>query len=107
MLILTLVVLSTFLALPELAKLFGRLLGWSLYKKTEGRRAHLLALMGEEDKAARNADPQGSKQPKLVFPLDDKLKNTLKSQKDWAGIVGFFHPFWYDDDPFDMVSNTG
>lgn len=95
MLLLTLLALSTFLVLPGLAKILGRILGWSLRKKTEGRRAHLLALMTEEDKAAREADPKGTTQAKLVFDVDDKLRGTLESQKGWAGIVGFFHPFWY------------
>jgi alpha-1,2-mannosyltransferase len=49
--------------------------------------------MTEEDAAARRKDPRGSAETKLVFDVDDNLKNTLSSQKDWAGIVGFFHPF--------------
>jgi alpha-1,2-mannosyltransferase len=51
--------------------------------------------MTEEDRVARAQDPRGSAETKLVFDVDDNLQNTLKSQKDWAGIVGFFHPFWY------------
>lgn len=83
------------LASPLLFKLLGRMLGWSLRKKTDGRRSHLLALMTEEDRKARASDSKGISAPKLVFDVDEKLKGTLESQKDWSGIVGFFHPFWY------------
>jgi alpha-1,2-mannosyltransferase len=90
-----LVPLVILIALPLIGKLLRTFLGWSLRKRTEGRRAHLLALMTEEDTAARRKDPRGSAETKLVFDVDDNLKNTLDSQKDWAGTVGFFHPFWY------------
>ncbi|RGP75886.1 alpha-1,2-mannosyltransferase alg-11 [Fusarium sporotrichioides] len=88
-----LVPLAVLIALPLIGRLLRTFLGWSIQKRTEGRRAHLLALMTEEDAAARRKDPRGSAETKLVFDVDDNLKNTLSSQKDWAGIVGFFHPF--------------
>ncbi|KAK7415922.1 asparagine-linked glycosylation protein [Neonectria magnoliae] len=78
---------------PVLFKLLGRVLGWSLRRKTYGRRSHLLALMTNEDKRARESDSQGTSALKLVFNVDEKLKNTLEAQKSWGGIVGFFHPF--------------
>lgn len=90
-----LVPLAILIAIPLLGKFLRTFLGWSLQKRTEGRRAHLLALMTEEDRAAHSRDPRGSAETKLVFDVDDNLQNTLSSQKDWAGIVGFFHPFWY------------
>jgi hypothetical protein len=40
-------------------------------------------------------DPKSSSTPQLVFDVDDGLKSTLEAQKNWGGIVGFFHPFWY------------
>ncbi|KAI1068844.1 hypothetical protein LB507_006495 [Fusarium sp. FIESC RH6] len=83
------------IAIPLLGRFLRQFLGWSLRKRTDGRRAHLLSLMTEEDSAARANDPQGSAETKLVFDVDDSLQNTLSAQKDWAGIVGFFHPFWY------------
>ncbi|KAH6896938.1 alpha-1,2-mannosyltransferase alg11 [Thelonectria olida] len=76
-----------------LFKLLGRILGWSLRKKTDGRRSQLLTVMTEQDKKARKMDPEISSAPKLVFDVDEELKSTLDSQKDWGGIVGFFHPF--------------
>ncbi|KAJ4326817.1 asparagine-linked glycosylation protein [Fusarium piperis] len=88
--VLTLVLL---IAIPVLGNALRIFLGWSLRKRTEGRRAHLLALMTEEDKTARANDPQGSSETKLVFDVDDDLKITLDKQKNWDGVVGFFHPF--------------
>ena len=82
------------IAIPLLGNALRNFLGWTLRKRTEGRRAHLLALMTEEDKAARANDPQGSSETKLVFDVDDDLKIPLDKQKDWDGVVGFFHPFW-------------
>ncbi|KAF4972558.1 hypothetical protein FSARC_905 [Fusarium sarcochroum] len=91
--LLALVPLVILIAIPLIAKLLRRFLGWTLRKRTDGRRAHLLTLMTEEDKAARAKDPRGSAETKLVFDVDDNLKNTLDTQKNWDGIVGFFHPF--------------
>ncbi|KAH7146464.1 family 4 glycosyltransferase [Dactylonectria macrodidyma] len=91
--LLALTPLLLFLASPLLYKLVGGILGWSLRKKTEGRRSHLLALMIEEDKKARESNPVDTSTPKLVFEVDEKLKGTLETQKHWSGIVGFFHPF--------------
>ncbi|KAM6527892.1 GDP-Man:Man(3)GlcNAc(2)-PP-Dol alpha-1,2-mannosyltransferase [Fusarium falciforme] len=87
------VTLFLLIAIPLLGNALRNFLGWTLRKRTEGRRAHLLALMTEEDKAARANDPQGSSETKLVFDVDDDLKITLDKQKDWDGVVGFFHPF--------------
>ncbi|KPM39147.1 GDP-Man:Man(3)GlcNAc(2)-PP-Dol alpha-1,2-mannosyltransferase [Neonectria ditissima] len=91
--LLALAPLAFLFASPILFKLLGRVLGWSLRKKTDGRRSHLLALMTTEDKKARESDSQATSAPKLVFEVDEKLKNTLEAQNSWSGIVGFFHPF--------------
>ncbi|KAK7416249.1 asparagine-linked glycosylation protein [Neonectria punicea] len=91
--LLALLPLVLLFASPVLFKLLGRVLGWSLRKKTDGRRSHLLALMTNEYKKARESDSQGTSAPKLVFDVDEELKNTLEAQKSWSGIVGFFHPF--------------
>ena len=66
--------------LPHIASLFGSFLGWTLKKKTEGRKAQLTALMSEEG---------GSK----GTPNTTSAKATGKGD-DFDGIIGFFHPFW-------------
>ncbi|KAI5456354.1 family 4 glycosyltransferase [Mariannaea sp. PMI_226] len=76
-----------------LFKLLGRILGWSLRKKTDGRRSQLITAMTEQDHKAREANSQSISVPKLVFDVDEKLESTLKAQRSWSGIVGFFHPF--------------
>ncbi|KAM0428991.1 hypothetical protein ACHAPT_006795 [Fusarium lateritium] len=87
------VTLVLLIAIPVLGNLLRSFLGWTLRKRTDGRRAHLVALMTEEDKAARASNPQGSSETKLVFNVDDNLKITLDTQKTWDGVIGFFHPF--------------
>ncbi|KFA67111.1 hypothetical protein S40285_02990 [Stachybotrys chlorohalonatus IBT 40285] len=78
-------------ALPRLISFIGTSLGWTLLKKTEGRRAHLTALMEEDDKKFH----QGHRQEELSeeWQAIRALSNFEKSQKDWDGIIGFFHPF--------------
>ncbi|CAM1509190.1 Fc.00g029290.m01.CDS01 [Cosmosporella sp. VM-42] len=82
--------------LPRILGLFGKILGWSLRKKTEGRRSHLLAYMSEEDRKFRQANkdqPEGSSSGELRVDVDAKFQTVLEAQKDFSGIVGFFHPF--------------
>jgi len=86
--------------LPWLWRSFGRLLGVYLWRKTEGRRASILEIM-EEDQKQYEAENKNKKQNSS----DDEWENVEgyavgsagngeKGQKDWDGIVGFFHPFW-------------
>lgn len=69
----------------------GSTAGWFL-RKTEGRRALIIratkegeANFREKNKSAGTADTGASK--------GWKLENGVKNDSDWAGIVGFFHPF--------------
>ncbi|KAG6012109.1 asparagine-linked glycosylation protein [Claviceps pusilla] len=102
--IMVLLVASTPLLLSFLAPLvinrFGRLLGLILRKKTEGRRAQLISIMDEEDRQYSKTHASSK-----TSPSDDDCKSAsgeasqksgnkdCQSQKDWDGIVGFFHPF--------------
>lgn len=84
--------------IPQILGLFGRLLGWSLRKKTDGRRIQLLTYMDEENKKYHNANKDTAAGDVGGGPnvdIDSKVQAALESQKDWSGIVGFFHPFWY------------
>ncbi|KAI6781744.1 GDP-Man:Man(3)GlcNAc(2)-PP-Dol alpha-1 [Emericellopsis cladophorae] len=77
------------MAVPRLLQLLGRSLGWYLRKKTEGRRSLLISLMNEEASMSQDKN------------LETKSTSSGEWQKvqkqdvdpDWAGIVGFFHPF--------------
>lgn len=90
---------------PVVVRAVAPAVGWTLKKKTDGRRAQLLALMSEDE--GKHAE-DNEKSPKLEGTLGAKRKAAFEasglgitdgSQKgirtDWDGIVGFFHPFWY------------
>lgn len=88
------------LVAPTVVNRFGRFLGYTLRKKTEGRRAQLIAVMHEEDEKywKENARPKTSPSAgweAVEGETDEKSGSTgVQSQKDWDGIIGFFHPFW-------------
>ncbi|KAK0705382.1 glycosyltransferase family 4 protein [Lasiosphaeris hirsuta] len=82
---------------PLLWRTLGTALGWYLRKKTDGRRGHILELVEGDEKKYQ----EGSKKHK---DSDDEWesvdpyavgtsKNGDKAEKEWDGIVGFFHPF--------------
>lgn len=78
-----------------------------MLKKTEGRKALLVSLMDEDNAKSQdqmsesksNSSEEWEKIQKDDFgkasPLNDK-------RKDWDGIIGFFHPFWYVSAAFHM-----
>ncbi|KAJ3564725.1 hypothetical protein NPX13_g7746 [Xylaria arbuscula] len=59
--------------------------GWYLRKKTEGRRALII-------RATEDAEASFREKSKPVDRTDKKGEGD-KDDRDWAGIVGFFHPF--------------
>jgi alpha-1,2-mannosyltransferase len=67
-------------------------IGWILRVKTDGTRKHLVSLMDEEHKKYLQQRPESGS------TTNDSLdaNGNLKASKDWDGVVGFFHPFWYD-----------
>lgn len=80
--------------LPKLLFLVGAGLGWILLRQTQGRKSHILAIMNDDDKAFReqHGDPLASAEVKAF--ADGASKASNDTNKDWDGIVGFFHPFW-------------
>lgn len=90
---------STPLLLPLLAPFiigrFGRLLGFILKKKTDGRRAHLISLMNEDDeKYSKEYASSKTSSSGDGNAIGGETKLDSPRDKDWDGIVGFFHPFW-------------
>ena len=84
--------------LPKVLSFFGRFVGWILRRRTDGRRSHLMAYMTEEDGKVRGTyrdESEGGSAVQLQFDVDEKTQAALEAQKNWSGIVGFFHPFWY------------
>jgi len=84
---------------PLLSQIFGGFFGWYLRKKTQGRRAQLLALMEEdEEKYRQEKGPEGATEVddgwESIEHTAGSSKNGEKDTGGWGGIVGFFHPFW-------------
>lgn len=88
-----------FFILPTLIVLAGRTVGVYLRNKTAGRRAHLLELSEAEEEAfaekrRERRDSDEGWENVEVQAQGGEAKAEEGLNKDWAGIVGFFHPFW-------------
>jgi alpha-1,2-mannosyltransferase len=88
---------------PQILRIFGSFLGWTLRKKTEGRRALLVGLMDEDNKrfaksgakSNRSSDDWEKVQGTSIGGANEAAPAPAATRNDWDGIVGFFHPFWY------------
>ena len=82
---------------PKLLFWVGRCLGFYLKKKTEGRKELILKTVEEEEKAwVENEEQRDSDEWENVDAYAvGEAKNGEKAEKEWDGVVGFFHPFWY------------
>lgn len=86
--------------LPKFLTLVGSVLGWTLRKKTDGRRGHLVTLMNDDDKTyweqhGESKDSASIEELKSAKAFEaGASKAPQNTNKDWDGIVGFFHPFW-------------
>ena len=67
----------------------GKILGWHLRRQTQSSREILLKKLDAEDqqRAEQGAETNG-RSHLAVSPGDVRDKN-------WKGIIGFFHPFWW------------
>jgi alpha-1,2-mannosyltransferase len=97
-----LVVLLVPWLVPRGFRLTAQTVGWYIRQKTSGRRELLLS------KAAVKLDKEDSQAPKEEVLDEDEegwekvdtyvpgsVPNGGKSDENWSGVVGFFHPFWY------------
>ena len=82
---------------PKLLFRIGSTFGYYLRKKTAGRKAQILELLEadekeykEEDGGRRDSDDWENVEAYAV----GSSNNGGKADKEWDGIVGFFHPFW-------------
>lgn len=96
---------ALYFAGPAILSALGVMGGTYLRKKTEGRRAHLLEVMAQEEKAFQEKESSAGRPStdsngwENVEASSEKSggstgKQQTDSSKDWSGIVGFFHPFW-------------
>ncbi|KAI0967931.1 glycosyltransferase family 4 protein [Xylaria arbuscula] len=72
----------------------GSWAGWYLRKKTEGRRALILRATEEEEARLRDSDKsEGVTSSDREKGETGRVHDDDKSDREWDGIAGFFHPF--------------
>lgn len=83
---------------PKLVGYVGRTVGFYLRQKTAGRKAQVLEKVQKDQieyrdnrEKRRDIDDWEDVESYATGPS----KNGQKADKEWDGIVGFFHPFWY------------
>lgn len=119
-----LVLTATAVLLPKLTGvLFGfvfRGLGWLIWQRTRSRREYVIARARSEEEESRapqqkvstaslsrngaededwekvdNSGPVGAQKPLSSGSSDSTAGESNQNSNEWAGIIGFFHPFWY------------
>ncbi|KHN99215.1 alpha-1,2-mannosyltransferase alg11 [Metarhizium album ARSEF 1941] len=86
---------------PIIANRIGRFLGFTLRKRTGGRRTHLISFMNEEDEKyckdsseTNQTTSSDAVEAEAVDSTGLKTENRdAKLSKNWDGVIGFFHPF--------------
>jgi alpha-1,2-mannosyltransferase len=82
--------------IPRAIGIVGRIIGFFLRRKTAGRRAQIVERAEEASRSIEAKEKRDSDEWEHVESyLQDTVGNGEKGAKDWDGIVGFFHPFWY------------
>ena len=82
---------------PILVGYIGRTVGFYLRKKTAGRKEQILEKVEADEKelVEKGKDRRDSDEWENVEAYTTgTAKNGEKADKDWDGVVGFFHPFW-------------
>lgn len=90
---------------PKLLFYVGGWFGYYLKKKTAGRKAQILEMVEADEKEflAKGGDRQEDCEEweTVEAYTTGTSKNGETAEREWDGIVGFFHPFWYDALHFD------
>ncbi|KAI9680516.1 MAG: asparagine-linked glycosylation protein [Caeruleum heppii] len=100
---LLLVILSTLVLFPFLLRQLGKTIGWHLRRRTSDRRFQLEAHVRQEDDEYTGRATAESRVKEQEEEDDDwetvesyavgMAKNGDKAEREWAGVIGFFHPF--------------
>ncbi|KAF2759606.1 UDP-Glycosyltransferase/glycogen phosphorylase [Pseudovirgaria hyperparasitica] len=90
--------LASIYLLPSFLVTSARLLGFALIKGSQGRRELLTTRteLDKENQGPSTHSPGSSEQEeweKAETHDSGRPKHDVKTDKDWEGIIGFFHPF--------------
>ena len=83
--------LVSVILLPTIVRFLGQQVGHYLRRSCRTRRELLLARVANESKK-NGAEVEGWED---IASVAEGIRAGNKSDKQWEGIVGFFHPFWY------------
>jgi alpha-1,2-mannosyltransferase len=89
----------SFVFLPRTLRYAGQLVGRSLRRSSRTRRELLLARVASEQRTYE-AEQKGKKSKddedweEVETSMVGSAANGDKADRDWTGIVAFFHPFW-------------
>jgi len=96
----------TVLSFSSILRNVGTAVGWYLRKSTQPRRTLLLEKVATEEreyeaKKSRNDETEDDEWEKVESVVTRTAANGGTPGKEWKGIVGFFHPFWYVHAPLE------
>lgn len=98
--------LFIFYILPWAFRLFAsRVIGTYVIRKTAGRRKAIYTRVEENEKKfgeqtkGKKGDSDEEWENVEAYAAGT-AKDGGKEEKEWSGVVGFFHPFWYDPPRF-------
>lgn len=77
----------------KIVRFLGQQVGQHLRRSCRTRRELLLARVATESKNHEAESPEVEDWEKIASVATDGLVGN-KQDKQWEGIVGFFHPFW-------------
>ncbi|KAM3072630.1 asparagine-linked glycosylation protein [Clarireedia jacksonii] len=81
---------------PQLIRYIGRTVGFYLRQKTAGRKQQVLEIVAKDEKEFRDSGEKRRDSDEWESVESYSIgtaKNGEKADKEWNGIIGFFHPF--------------
>ncbi|KAF2100672.1 glycosyl transferase group 1 [Rhizodiscina lignyota] len=88
----------SFVFFPFVLRIIGRVIGWYIRRLSRQRRQDLLQRVAKEEEAYTSKEQQESPTEDEDWEKVDSQRtgvatNGGKAEKEWKGVVGFFHPF--------------
>jgi alpha-1,2-mannosyltransferase len=82
---------------PKLVFWVGGWLGYYLRKKTAGRKIQILELVERDEEVwLREREKEGRRNSDEWESVEGYVTGSVRDgEREFDGIVGFFHPFWY------------
>jgi sulfur relay (sulfurtransferase) DsrC/TusE family protein len=89
------------LGIPSLLSYIGRTWGWFLRSRCAERRGLIFAkVRGEEQEyqleKRRNTKSEDEDWERVESYAIGTSGNGERAEDEWEGVIGFFHPFWYE-----------